>query len=741
MEYREFMSKRTRKGGVKSRGKAREMTFILAPAILFATSFLLYINTLGHDFVFDDVTLILQNPQVVQLDWLSIIWQGGYRPVRTLTYAVNFALGGENPFGYHLFNVLLHACNVILVFFLAWILSRSKVVAWVAGLTYAVHPLQTAAVAYISGRKDLMAAFFLLLGFLLYLLSRRRTSGGYWKLVFAYFCFILAVLSKEVAIVFPVLLLLIDALLDWRQSQEDGEASPFLPTSVWRSIRRYPIRYCCFLVLGLLATYWLIFINQASRMEGYWGGTVWTNLGTSFKLFAHYLKLALFPSPLIADYLGDVFPVSTGLLELSTVLAAILSLLYFWAALKVFGTNPLLSVAMLWFFLLLLPVLHLVPFHEIAADHFEYLPMVGVALSAGIGFSSLYSRFPMRLLLWSGLCLLVLGSSLLVIQRNRDWKNGETLWAATYNTAPGSYRANANLGEIYFRQGLESGGAGSEKVNDGIRLTQNSIELDPSRSVSWGNLGAMYLTLGQQSRESGDLEKAKEFQRLAIDNFQHALELEPGNAFTESNIGNVYKELGNVYEAEGDEEQALDSRKQAVEWYRRALQTTDQRHEVRLIWLNFGGVFIDAGYYDQATHYLGEFLASYPDDPRGNYWMGYCLSERGDYDEAVTYLEKAVVKKPTIEAWSQLALSYGRSGQLSKGIDGYRRILTVAPDSSETHYQLGLLYRKAGDTGKALSHLNRALSLDPNGVHSTHIKRLLGDGSALGVKITQKEEI
>ena len=102
MEYREVMSKRTRKGGVKSRGKAREMTFILAPAILFATSFLLYINTLGHDFVFDDVTLILQNPQVVQLDWLSIIWQGGYRPVRTLTYAVNFALGGENPFGYHL---------------------------------------------------------------------------------------------------------------------------------------------------------------------------------------------------------------------------------------------------------------------------------------------------------------------------------------------------------------------------------------------------------------------------------------------------------------------------------------------------------------------------------------------------------------------------------------------------------------------------------------------------------------
>jgi len=735
------MSRRRRTRVEKERQSGRDSSLVWVALLLFGLTVLLYVNTLGHEVVFDDVTLIQQNPQVQQLDWLSIVWKGGYRPVRTLTYAFNYALDGENPAGYHLFNVLLHACNVILVFFFLWLLTRSKIVAGVAGLVYAVHPLQTAAVAYVSGRKDLLAAFFLLLGFTLYLMFRRNRTKRQLGLV--YLCFLLAVLSKEVALVFPALLLLIDSLIEWRRNKESEEVSLSLLQASWRAIRRFPVRYVSFGVLGILATYWVVFINQASRMEGYWGGTVWTNLGTSFKLFGHYLLLSVFPAPLVADYLGDVFPVSTGLLEPVTVGAIILSLLYVLFAWKVFPSNALLSLAMLWFFLLLVPVLHFVPFHEISADHFEYLPMIGVALAIGLGFRHLLDRFSMSVLLWAGLIFLALGASILVVQRNRDWHSSETLWAATYQTAPGSYRANANLGEIYFRQGLEAGPAGQEKVAEGLRLTRNSIELDESRSVSWGNLGAMYLTLGQRMRESGDLVKAKEYQSRALSHFRRALELEPDNAFTESNIGNVYKELGNVYEAGGDEEAALDARNQAVEIFQHALQTDDRRDEVQIFWLNFGGVFIDAGYYDHAIYYLREFLETFPDDPRGNYWMGFCLAELGDYQSAIPHLETAVRVRPTVDAWSKLALSYGNSGQLKKAIDGFSRILSVAPNSSETHYQIGLLYRRAGEDKRALDHLNRALSLDPGGERSGHIRRLLGNQkqSSLGVETTQKEEI
>jgi tetratricopeptide (TPR) repeat protein len=120
-------------------------------------------------------------------------------------------------------------------------------------------------------------------------------------------------------------------------------------------------------------------------------------------------------------------------------------------------------------------------------------------------------------------------------------------------------------------------------------------------------------------------------------------------------------------------------------------------------------------------------LKAYPDDPRGNYWMGFCLAEQGHYGEAVPYLEKAVRIRPTLEAWSQLALSYGNSGQLKKGIEGYSRILRVAPNSSETHYQLGLLYKRAGNDRKALDHWTRALSLDPDGEYSEQIQSLVAN--------------
>jgi tetratricopeptide (TPR) repeat protein len=253
----------------------------------------------------------------------------------------------------------------------------------------------------------------------------------------------------------------------------------------------------------------------------------------------------------------------------------------------------------------------------------------------------------------------------------------------------------------------------------------------------------MYLTLGQQAREKGDLDEAEDSQNEALVQFEKALELEPGNAFTMSNIGNVYKELANVYEAEGDEEGALAARKQAVELYHQALQTEDRRHEVQLIWLNLGGIFIDAGYFGQAIDYLDEFLKAYPQDPRGNYWMGYSLAETGEFQKAVPFLEKAVRAKPTVDAWSQLALSYGYSGQLKKGIDGYTKILSVVPNSIEAHYQIGLLYRKAGNTEMALKHLNRALVLNPDGEHSEHIRSILteDDRTRFGVQITEQEEI
>ena len=109
-----------------------------------------------------------------------------------------------------------------MLYFFLQLLTTSRVVAAVASLIYVVHPVQTAAVAYISGRKDLLAAFFLLLGFIFYLIFRKDESRR-WRQVLAYVAFLLAVLSKEVALVFPLLLLLIDSQLEWNQNEYPEE--------------------------------------------------------------------------------------------------------------------------------------------------------------------------------------------------------------------------------------------------------------------------------------------------------------------------------------------------------------------------------------------------------------------------------------------------------------------------------------------------------------------------------------
>jgi tetratricopeptide (TPR) repeat protein len=444
-------------------------------------------------------------------------------------------------------------------------------------------------------------------------------------------------------------------------------------------------------------------------------------------LFVHYTKLALFPYPLVADYLGDVFPISSGLLEPATLFSILVFFLFLVVGIRIFQRNALMSVGMLWFACTLLPVLQVVPFHELAADHFEYVPMVGVVHLGGMALSQLLQSLRRRGLVWGILGLLALGFSIAAVDRNRDWANKQTLWEATYKVAPGSYRANANLGQIYFQQGLASA-SDRDSIEKGLSLTRRSIELDSTRPVSWGNLGAMAGELGKRERLSGNLNGAKEFQHQAIEALEKAAELEPDNPFTLSNIGNAYKELGLIYDEEARVGAALEARLRAVELYQEALEKPDRRPLVQAIWLGYGGVFIDAGLFDQALLYLGNFLRAFPHDPNGNYWMGFCYFQLRDYESAIRYLEKAAQAQPRREVWELLATSYERRSNFIEAIETYLRGLTQSPNSSELHYKLGLLYKRTGESRKAMDHLRVALGLNPKGTFAREIRRILNEG-------------
>jgi len=180
---------------------------------------LAYLNALKNGFVWDDLNNIVNNNSLsgpVKLRDVFLNSAGPqvfYRPVPYLTIIFDHRLWGNNPFGYHLTNFLFHLFNVILIFHIAARLADSHLIPFICAALFAVHPIHTEAITYISGRSDPICAFFLFTSFLVYLKSLKAIR--YRQLVYygvSLLLFLLGLLSKEIAIVFPFVIFAYDAL-------------------------------------------------------------------------------------------------------------------------------------------------------------------------------------------------------------------------------------------------------------------------------------------------------------------------------------------------------------------------------------------------------------------------------------------------------------------------------------------------------------------------------------------------
>jgi protein O-mannosyl-transferase len=468
--------------------------------------------------------------------------------------------------------------------------------------------------------------------------------------------------------------------------------------------------------------FYAIHLTQASRMLGYWGGSFATNLGTSFKLFAHYIKLSLFPYPLIADYTGNVFPVSTGLGEPATILALAYFGLYLFFAFYFYRINRKLTFAMLWTLATLLPILQVIPFHELAADHLLYLPLVGIALLFGEGLRFVHGQATARSWGWSSAMVIVLVCCVVTVGRSQDWKDEKTLWEATYRQAPGSYRANSNLGVIYQTSG---------DLQRAVEFTRRSLELDPSQGISWSNLGGIYLTMARNKR--ADYREAMGLIREAIEVLEKSVELEPRNPWNHSNLGDAYKFLGLLHEDRGEGEKAFQVRVKSITSYQRAMEIGSDNEAFPLIFFKHAMVFVDGGYEQEALRLLREAIARFPRYPETYVWLGAFYFNQGRYAEALPYLEPAAALAPRMETLGMLARCHEETGNHAKSIEAYSAALSLFPNSVEIHYNLGVLYHRLGDLDKAVYYLRRALQLDPHGklvpnIHSM-LRAIRGDVS------------
>lgn len=466
----------------KSASPATDARVYCIAALLFAV-FVCYANSLTNEFVFDDHSLVFQG----RADDAADLWRiatSSYRPLRTLSYAFDFAIWGDKPFGFHLTNLLIHAANTILVFVLLRQFALRNATAFLAAVIFAVHPIQTDAVTYISGRRDVLFTLFYLLAFAAYLKFQKSRAPAY--LLAFLVSWGLSLMSKEMAASLPLVIFLWN-FCDLHQP-EDGDARlKRFGITVKKTLARDKWLYLALAVAAAGYAWYMIFIRLSSgRVSGerisFWGGSLFATVLTSLRIHAWYVKQLFLPTP-IAQYLGAFEP-STTLADGRVWLAAVVVCAILTAGVLALRRNRLLAFGIFSFFAFLAPVSQLIPHHELLADHYLYLPMMSFALVISLLAQQVIAAYPgAQKVSYAVLAIALLTLAGLTIQRNREWKNDLTLWQATYQSVPESPRAAYNLGGLLQRSNPERA----------EQLIKQSVTADPDFEFGYLTLARLYL--------------------------------------------------------------------------------------------------------------------------------------------------------------------------------------------------------------------------------------------------------
>ncbi len=636
-------------------------------AVLALLPALVYLPSVSGPFLFDDVTAIVENPSVQGLHAVPQtlrFWQESdvaYRPLRFLSFAVDWTLGGGSPAMFHGTNIALHIAAALLLWRLLLALSFPAAAAEVAALLFALHPIQTGAVAYISGRKDLLCAVFYLLALHAALAAGRaaRPSRRMGLSLAFFLAGLLAYQAKEMALTLPAAVVLLD-LAARRRAAEAGARqarTAFAPLrGLTGVLRGRPLFYGLLLLAGIAALLQKVVLNPATKVPLGGGIATWLDLQLFFQTIAWHVRKALLPWPHAADLRGlfpqplaaqggwSAFwngggPAATGI---GLLLLGGLVLL----ALK--QARARLAAGSLAFFLIaLLPVANLVPLNEPAAEHYLYLPLAGLAGLLGLTASGGAQRLPRLRGLATALLLMILAGA--TLWRSAVWGDELRLWRSAVAANAGSDRAWNNLGLALRERGDLEGARGAL-----------------ARAVALGRPPAAraLANLAQLAREAGDAEEA-----LRI--LQRGLDIHPDDALLTALRGNILLAAGRPAQARRDLERLT------------ALPEAPDR-EFATWRRDLGVARLLDGDAASAAAILEEAVQVDPGDMSAWTNLGAAYLEQERWPAALRALEAAVaLPEATGTAHRNLAvalLRLGRPAEAARRLDEARALGDAIPD-------------------------------------------------------------
>jgi len=603
---------------------------IILYIILAVISFGIYANSLDNDFVFDDESVIVGYAPLQDLSSIPKFFTAEegfhkvigryYRPVVSTTYALDYAIWGLKPYGFHLTNIIIHTiATLLLLLILIKLFSEYKygqISSFSGALIFAVHPIHTEAISWVSGRTDSLVTLFIFLSFLFYIKYLESENSNKY-LIISLFAYLLALLSKEMAVTFPVILFMFDFVYRGKNFE-------------W--IKRNILSYVYFTVLTILFILIRFYIlrNIVDRTNYFYfhGKDFMTVLYTMIQTIPVYFRLLFVPVNLLYHYNG-ILPDSSSLTDMRTLLSLIFLVILIFVAIITFRKQSIISFSIIFFLISLLPVMNIIPTMNFMAERFLYLTSFLISLLIAYYFSVYLNNKNKNIILGVSVIVTVI-FGYLTFQRNYDWKTNDTL----YSTAEGrdGNVLLVNMGNIY---------ANKQNYTEAEKRYKRAIEIRDNSVLAHHNLGLIYLIRG--SLDSAEIEIKK---GLAIDS------LAPDG----------YLQLSNIYQQQGRIREAITMLEKLQSF------SPDYRGSANLLaslqmQLNSGKT--EPGKMNDGKSYNPAFLE--------NRSLQYYRSQK--YEDAIKDLEELIKINPESRSgyYNNIALCYEGMKQPSKAKEFYQK--------------------------------------------------------------------
>lgn len=640
--------------------------------VLIFMTILVYSFSFNTEFIYnwDDAGYVVGNQYIKSLSFQNIknifgeiYYMSNYHPLTTLSYAIDWAVAGENPVWYHVVNLLFHLLNSLLVFVLIKKIfnPQNDWIPFFIAMLFAVHPMHVESVAWISERKDVLYTFFFLIALLKYHDYKTAISNRWKHYALMILFFGLSLLSKSAAVIFPVLLL----AFDWYNKQKINLAL---------ILEKIPLFALSF-VFGIIALK-----SQKEAMQNLAPMLSLTErlqivnhsfLTYIYKFFLPVNLSAYYPYP-IKD--NNVLP---SIYQIAQFITIGLLAVFIWIGRK----NRELLFGVAFFVINLLLVLQLKPVGgAVLAERYTYMPYIGLSfpLAFWLGKKANSNKLIQAIILLVGIVF-----SIISFNRVQVWKNGDVLFSDVIRQFPRNPYAWDNRGGLYwdiyaskkYKSNLVKKQYYTEKAYNDYTM---ALQLDASFIQPWAHRGILLF----------NTDKFEE----ALNDFNVALKIDSNYVDALLGRANTLSTLKRYAEAIPDYNAYLKLRPDSAQTY---------------VWRATAWYHIQD--YNKALNDCRYAIKLNSGNAEAWYWEGICLYNLGNNEQAIKSLEKAINLNPkNQEALVWLGMAYANTKQYIKAVEIYTKAIELKPDDAVALINRSVAYYNLNSFDKALNDLDMA---------------------------------